>query len=1368
MKSIDSKALEANLVLTKHDVYDLPDNHEWLLKQSEEYYGIHQRTKNFFKELYHPYLNVQYVIDLFQQTILNDLWFYFQLGESTRALQEILRLFIAINKLKLETAHKKRLLTSYLDFVESLAQNKRDELIDEAIKYLLDWSKREHFLFAYSGAKCRKTALALQTNERISKLMFGFVKVLYRNSLEYWEENSNTIEWLISHNIAQNQYEKLDPVLGKTFYDNQRSKLERAKSLDDLSKILSYQDIVSHYRQAIDLFLTLSDKIQYIFYLLSLDGMADIYEFLLWDLNKFLSEISTMDSEEARTIINAVFKKLQDFRSTHPSIVLDCVLTIGKAISNTENDNLFQESIDHIVNIGFIGPGKVKIDDNWQISINKNHLKNIRAWFTLISIDPLRFKDLLAALTVDLIQKGVFVFDTDLFQKDVSNFLNSNIESCYIQVKHLLRLFPVFFNEIGAEGEIRELTTNIDEMTNRNDRLMHYLRKQVHIESNNTHVLLTEKIIHYWYDLDAKHLKSLIPKDVLEYVKQRDELQTDTHEEFNDFLKRKNLKIDSLLQLPKQEFVKLFKQENIEENVNLRRIYLLCKLYYLLLEKYHFDSFDVIQILKRSQFYAQKDYVRFYRSLLRKDYESGISLLFDYISKLNEVILDPKPSSGWENIYHKRHIAAGIPSVYGQYREPKFEAIGLIFRMESVIGRLIERYIKQINLSYITAKTLKRIIRVLDIFYRGLQLENINNEGLHSTLHMLKFGYRITNLSIGQYIDIFNRLKDSINEIINEYYYRFYEYTLYKHIHNSLPVKAAASTSKNTNTEKQVSHFKERKAEEFYRELLSSSFLVQEMDGFVSQILTSLKSMVDMFTREQIDKVMSYDPDMLVVSLTEKNLRWDNQILLGSKAYFLRRMHNYNLPTPPGIVVTTELYRHRSVIRTHPQIHIEYEEMIQQNVKRLEGLTGLKYGDYKKPLLLSVRSGAPMSLPGAMNTFLNVGMNDEITENLSKQKNFGWTAWDCYRRLIQSWGMSYGIPRDDFDNLMLKYKKRFNIAQKTEFSPVQMRELVFDYKKILEQYKVKFEEAPFQQLKSAIVNVLDSWNSDRAKLYRQKLNIADDWGTAIIIQKMVFGNISLESGSGVLFTYSERSKNPGINLNGDFTICSQGEDVVAGLVYTLPISEEQRKTMSSQSKQSTESLEKLFPQIYNRLLRYAHKLIEEHGYPHQEIEFTFEGPTEDQLFLLQTRDQIIRKKEEYTVFNLNDKEYRMIGNGIGINKGAINGHIAFSHEDIEKLKQENLTPLILVRPDTVPDDMDLLFECQGLLTSRGGVTSHAAVTASHLGIIGIVNCRDLIVNEAQSYCTLGDLKLKAGDKIAIDGNSGNIYLGHYPIEHINY
>ncbi|MCB5257916.1 MAG: pyruvate phosphate dikinase, partial [Candidatus Cloacimonetes bacterium] len=307
-----------------------------------------------------------------------------------------------------------------------------------------------------------------------------------------------------------------------------------------------------------------------------------------------------------------------------------------------------------------------------------------------------------------------------------------------------------------------------------------------------------------------------------------------------------------------------------------------------------------------------------------------------------------------------------------------------------------------------------------------------------------------------------------------------------------------------------------------------------------------------------------------------------------------------------------------------------------------------------------------------------------------------------------------------------------------------------------------FEQDVFLQLKQAINHVLDSWNTDRARLYRQKLQIADDWGTAVLIQKMILGNISLDSGTGVVFTYADWSKEPGITLNGDFTLCSQGEDVVAGLVYTLPISEQQRKLSKTPVQVS---LEKDFPEIYARLLSLARLMIEERGYPHQEMEFTFEGPRKEQLYILQTRNQLITKVKQYTVFNVPKRELKLLGNGIGVGKGALNGIIVISRKDIDELKDKNM-PLILVKPDTVPEDMELLFDCQGLLTSRGGVTSHAAVTAVRLGIIGIVNCPQLKVIEEENICRIGEYILHSGDKIAIDASSGSIYLGHYPVETI--
>ncbi|MDD2229287.1 MAG: PEP/pyruvate-binding domain-containing protein, partial [Candidatus Cloacimonetes bacterium] len=591
----------------------------------------------------------------------------------------------------------------------------------------------------------------------------------------------------------------------------------------------------------------------------------------------------------------------------------------------------------------------------------------------------------------------------------------------------------------------------------------------------------------------------------------------------------------------------------------------------------------------------------------------------------------------------------------------------------------------------------------------------------------------------------FRLLKDSVNEIINEYYYRFYDPELQRMAHGS--------------TDR---HVREVFAEEFYRKLLSASFMVQGLDVFISRILESLAEMGKLFRPADILKLMSYDPDKLFFHLQSSNYHHENQVLLGSKGYYLNRLWHYEYPIPLGFVITTELYRNRDLVNTHPDISNEFDELLKQNLQKLQKSSKLLFGDPLKPLLLSVRSGAPMSLPGAMDTFLNIGLNDEICLKLSQQPNYGWTAWDSYRRLIQSWGMAHGLKRDLFDRVMIDYKQRHNISLKTQFPSNLMRQMTEGYKAVLTDNGIHFEQEPYLQLYKAISHVLDSWNTVRAKLYRQRLQISDEWGTAVIIQKMVMGNISLESGSGVIFTHAEWNIEPGICLNGDFTICSQGEDVVAGLVHTLPISEQQAKACS---EAEGISLEAQFPLIYNRLRRFANQLIMDKNYPHQEIEFTFESPAEEHLYILQTRNQVIQKVPDYKVL-CDSSNIQKIGSGIGIGKGCLSGIIVIRSEDIKRFKTDDEV-LILVRPDTVPDDMELLFQCQGLLTSRGGVTSHASVTATRLGLIGIVNCWDLTVDESSSVCKIGECELKSGDAITIDATTGYIYSGHHPLKSIH-
>ncbi len=1345
----ESKALATNLEVTRPRQIVIPEEQLWLLGCSASYFGIQKRTRQFLDELNHPYSNLEAVLNLMRQSVLGDLWLYLGQPEPERALGIIRDVFQNLWERPSEEPLRIRLATLFMEILSAAgdAPQPSTAWFGSCLELLQAWRQAQPQVFCLASGQVIKTLGKLQSRLPDKESAFSIGRDVLTDTLSMWESQCHLDEWWGKYGeLAGLDKEILDERIGRGFFAACRARLVHCNDFAGLARIPHHGQISMLHREALNSFANPAGQIHYLFYLMKLPALEEMQEHLLFDLNRLLQNIGRdLPAADILSLLDSVFNTLKELKHTHNATVLDCVQSLGKALLGKTDEEVARRCLRRIIDLGFTGPGQIRISSDWQLEVDANHVKNIRIWLELIGLNPVPARDLMAALIINLTQKGVFISDTDLFQKDVSAFLNSAFAPLYVQVKQLLRLFPVFYNEIGAEGEIRDISTEVDELCQRQDRLIHFVRKQVHTESNNTHIKLVQQILRYWRDLDPAHLRGIIPADVEAGISGGDAYARDQQAALLAFLKKHKLDLEGLLALSWQSVSGLFEADGEGENYAVRRLQLLLHIYYLLLDKYRLDPYDIVKFLNQYKFFTVREKARLRQSLTRNDYDSGIRQMLGYIRSLNSVVLDPQPTQSWENIYYKRHIAAGIPSMYGSYREPKLEAAGMIFRLENMIRRLIERSIAQINLSYITARTIRRISRILDLFHQGLQQEGFRSKSFAAALEMLESSRRIMNLSLDQYLDIFNLLKDSINEIIDGYFYRFYESEL-AHFTGS------AGRQKQSRRDQQT-------AEEFYRKLLSSSFLVQELDNFIAQIIISLNGMKSLFNPAQINKVMSYDPDLLFVHLNTRDPRSENQVLLGSKGYFLKQLQQFELPVPPGFVITTELFRHRDIISMHRGIESEIDVLLKDNIQKLERQTGLRYGDPQAPLLFSVRSGAPMSLPGAMNTFLNIGLNDEVTLQLSKQPNYSWTAWDCYRRLIQSWGMAYGIPRDEFDNVMISYKRNYGTRQKTEFSPDQMRLMCDAYKQVLARQGVTLQQDTYLQIRQAIIHVLDSWNTERAVLFRQKLHIADEWGTAVTIQKMVLGNISLDSGTGVLFTQAPYGGS-GINLNGDFTLCSQGEDVVAGLVYTLPLSEEQRRRGTYELEVS---LEKDFPAIYRKLDRIANYLINDKGYPHQEMEFTFESPQEDTLFILQTRNQVITKAQSVTVFAVPAGKLQSIGSGIGVGKGVLNGLVAFSRRDIDALKGKG-QPLILVRPDTVPDDMDMLFDCQGLLTSRGGVTSHAAVTAVRLGLVGVVNCRQLKVFENQGNCRIGEHTLTAGQPIAIDAGSGLICLGHYPVE----
>lgn len=1359
-KGFSSKALEVNLAQTRDIEIAIPPEHKWFGELSKEYWGINKRTQEFINELNHRYINYQYVIDSLHNISLTDLWFYNSLEESEKALMVLVDIFEGLFSANLKGNQREQLITTLVKFIDRLAKlgNFPKSIIHRCLQIIKNDMKQNEFLYIHNSGYFKTYLNKIAQMDEYSHDVFNMTKDLLIKCAEYWEVTSRVEKWFQEKKTlfgAENS-ERIK-FIGKPFFEELKQQINKASNWSELCELLFFNDIANYFRRFTEKFDTALEKIYYIFYLLHLPGMVLLKNHLLYDMNRLLRNVlKELGEGEITNFLNNIILLFRELKEQHSSTVLDCIQTLGKEVIDTKDQKIIRFFVNELIKLGFIYPGQFSVNNDWQIQINTNHVKNIRVWLELIEYSPDSMKELLAALIVNLKLGGIFISDTDLFQRDITKLLNSDIAPVYKQMKQLARVFPVYFREIGAEGRLREVTTAVDELSRRKDRLIHFLRKQIHTESNNTHIELTRRIIQYWYDGCKEPLKRIIPEDVMEFLDTDSEWYVGVHGIITELCRIKEVTPEQLILINFKELEPEIEKITQFGSRDQKRVSYLIQLYSLLLEKYSLESEDILSMLKGYRFFSNKEIQILEDYLEKNELKHALRQVYTLMRQLKKIILDPNNSEALENIYYKRHIAVGIPSMYGQYIEPKFEALGLMYRLEKVAAKLMTDLLKSLNLEYVTAKTLRYIYDILELFKDGLELDGISNQGFNSNFEMFRYSLTSPSFSLDQYINIFQFMAQNIKEIINEYFLFVYEQPL-----KVIIPQVFASTGRNHQyDEKQTYHIE---SEKFFREILSSAFLIQDLDNFITNIIGNLRGMVDNYSSDFIQNLMTYDPDLTISPLYRETLEMDNPVFLGAKAYFLKKMIGYGFPIPPGFVLTTEVFRHKHTIFEHPYMEQEMSQFILNQIWELENITKLQYGNPENPLLLSVRSGTAISMPGAMRTFLNVGMNDEIAEAFSRKAGHEWTAWDCYRRFIQSWGMAYGIDRDVFDKVILSYKNKYNVEQKVQFTPEQMRNIAYAYKKVLKNNGVTIEEDLLKQLIQAILSVIESWSSNRAIHYREHLQIADEWGTAVIVQKMALGNISELSGTGVVFTHNPKEDKSGINLYGDFTLCSQGEDIVSGLVHTLPVSESQKQEYYEDCEISLQSA---FPNIYKALTDLAVQLIEVHGFMHQEIEFTFESDNPDDLYILQTRNQKLKKKKTVSAFISVPDKKKPAGRGIGIGGGALSGILCFDMEDL--IKYAGLYPdkkMILVRPDTVPDDIPMIFKCDGLITGKGGVTSHAAVTAGSLGKVCVVNCRGLRVNEAEKRCSINGIQMLSGDSISIDGNLGNVYKGSYSIQY---
>lgn len=494
----------------------------------------------------------------------------------------------------------------------------------------------------------------------------------------------------------------------------------------------------------------------------------------------------------------------------------------------------------------------------------------------------------------------------------------------------------------------------------------------------------------------------------------------------------------------------------------------------------------------------------------------------------------------------------------------------------------------------------------------------------------------------------------------------------------------------------------------------------------------------------------------------------DMRDLLGGKGANLAEMTNLGLPVPNGFTITTQACNR--FYEENEELWQDLKEEIRKGIENVEKITNKGFSDKENPLLFSVRSGAKISMPGMMDTILNLGLNDVTVEGLSKKTNNERFAYDSYRRFIQMFSdVAMGIPKAEFDKILNKQKEKRNIENDIDLDTDDLKEIVKEYKAIYKKYIGEdFPQDPKVQLFNAVRAVFMSWNTPRAKTYRKLNEISDTLGTAVNVQEMVFGNMGMNSGTGVAFT-----RNPATGENvlfGEFLIDAQGEDVVAGVRTPEPIAR----------------LENELPSVYKEFKETVEKL-EKHYKDMQDIEFTVEN---GKLFMLQCRngkrttkaainiavDQVneglITKEEAilriepksidqilHPTFEEKDvKSKEEITKGLPASPGAASGVVVFSPDKVVEYHKNNLKT-ILVREETSPEDIDGMVYAEGILTARGGMTSHAAVVARGMGKCCVAGCSELRVDEEDKVIRYHGGEIKEGDMISIDGSTGYVYLG---------
>lgn len=1389
---IKSRALEVNIASYHVDVAIDP-KYDCIKDVMKKFYGLMEGITTFLKELSHPYKNWQFIVSEARNYALNYFHLFKAHEKGPEAARTMAEIFFEVIESDVEDDIRADAVDNLLLYIQRITSESKSDLpaflpvLTYTFNRMKTYSGDRFFMFVKSYYQLKKTAQLFELHGKAHTLDYTDLNLLlikyFRRTFHYWLKEKDPFTWFrdevddighpqklsscfkdISHRLIKTSEKKLDGL------ETSKNKDQKVV-FDKLMALPDFGMITEGYRKMPQVLLEAGLKTKkgnrwkviFLFHILNISGLALIHEEALRDINRTVSWL--IENEKYSyigSLIEQTFSILKKRTAKYPATALTCIQTMGMGVYKTDDIDLVNHFIDHVVDLGFQTPSLGGVGNDWQIRVNTAHIQNIRVWMNLIEQNPKWSTRLLSNLVVNLSVSGVFIKDTDLFPKDITRFLNSDTEPVYNLTKQLTRLFPAYFNDIGAEGVLREISTRLDEITQRRDVLIHFLRKQSHVESSNRIIGFIEAVIAFWETGKKAPLDPFIPPSIYSQIEEEGPYIDGVRAIF-DHLKKKGFSIPKDLLAKSEEALDLtLSKLDKAPPIDIKRTRLIAAFYKLLNHKYNLDFIEIRQYVSAMDAQGLPDTGRLLAALDETGLKRKIFSLLNYLEQLKAIIISGDTYEIRADIYKKRHFTVDIPSMYGSYHERKFDALGLTFRIESLLNALFEDLILKIDLSLITKATFHQIYDRLMLFDKALRLDGIFSLELERQLDLLAHSLEVKGFTFTQYLDIFKGFAQAVKNIINDYFNNVHAQNLTR-VLSGLPTDRVLEKYFPRHRQVDEEKLKHRISEIFFRDRIAMSLGLQQLDLFLSRILNTLFNQSNKLPKDKLHLLLNYDPQKAMASLSGDDSHATGIIYLGNKGLNMMKLKNFGFPVPPGFIITTESFRCRELINGFSPAGQNFREQVIRHIKAIEKISGNRFGSRNKPLILSVRSGSSISQPGMMDTFLDVGMNEDIAKGMAKATGNEWFAWDNYRRFLQCYGMSFGMERDDFDAIISESKEKLGIPFKKEFTGPQMKSVALAYKSRIQDQGNRVLTDPMDQLHMAIDAVFSSWESSRARTYRKIMGISDDWGTAVTIQEMIFGNLSPLSGTGVFFTHNPRWSADSLGLWGDFTLGNQGEDVVAGLVRTLPISVKQQDI---EMRDTDITLETHFPDLYQEMKKWASTLIYKKGWSPQEMEFTFESPAVNDLYLLQTRDMAIRERKKVLTFDFQEiQKASLLGNGIGVSGGAMSGRTVFSLDEIDKWRAlEPKTNLVLVRGDTVPDDIKEMHAADGVLTARGGVTSHASVVAHRLGKTCVVGCGNMVCNEKKKTSTFGDIMVRSGDYISIDGREGTVYQGHMKID----